>query len=246
MSSETSKNKGYSRRGFLKLAGVVGLSVLLGGCGVNNKDTAPVTNDTPDVEQDIKPETNNSDYSFHRTEEGVGYSLSHFSDLPNSVKITDIPEDMVEFKCPDTIEGTPVMDIAFSSVENPDLSLQTIDVSGCSSLNKIDIYPERGSVVESAVERDRTVTLILGEKNSTMTRISIRDYGLGAITGLESCINLETLDIDRNKVEQLDISALKKLQTLIISNNPIKEIDVSQNVNLADIITSNGQTIIES
>ena len=76
-------------------------------------------------------------------------------------------------------------------------------------------YDDDGDGVISAVEA------------ANVTLVNCSGQGVSDLTGLESCLNLQTLDCSNNSITRISLPSLTKLQTLRIYGNPVNYIDIS-------------------
>ena len=90
--------------------------------------------------------------------------------------------------------------------------------------------------IEFEDEAFKAVILATGaDTTEQVTEIRGRKSGIKKVKGLEHFPNLKLLDLTRNLITDIDLSANKLLEELYLGNNDLDEIDLSQNTQLTHL-----------
>ncbi len=69
--------------------------------------------------------------------------------------------------------------------------------------------------------------------------LSLTESNIINVEGINSFVNLEELNLNRNKIAKVDVSNLKKLKGLYVSDNPLTEINVTGLTQLVNLFLAN-------
>ena len=75
----------------------------------------------------------------------------------------------------------------------------------------------------------------VSEANSFAGNIDCSNVGISVLNGIESFVNIQSLNVKNNFLENIDISKNINLKILDCSSNNLEHIDLSKNINLENL-----------
>ena len=87
-------------------------------------------------------------------------------------------------------------------------------------------------VGDLAINLNADTNIQVSEASAFTGGISLGEFGIYDLTGIEAFVNLTSLDCGTNYLSTIDLSANTALQTLSCSMNQLTNLDVSANINL--------------
>ena len=96
-------------------------------------------------------------------------------------------------------------------------------------------------LIEYEIDTDGKNGKVLNKSITSITSLHVFSSSISDLTGIEGFTNLESLNIEDNKLTSLDVSKNLSLTTLNCGKNKLTNLDISKNISLVEVLCGNNQ-----